>query len=159
MNYREMKQTATFSSGIAKLLEIVDTRNAEILKTRQEYLTNRNEIGVGDFVLDGEKVLRVAHHWGDSLQLTDGRFGESFYLGNGHVSFSGGLDPAIPIERFVATDEMREGACWFFSENHVRAHNGVHTQAQFHVWRLIPQTQSNAVTCGGHDGKPTISGQ
>lgn len=136
MNYRELSQYASVQNWAAQLKETIDARNKEILAARQAYLDHRTGPGVGDFIVDGDKVLRVAHHWGDSLQPTDGRFGASFYLGDGYVDFSGGLDPAIPLERFVPTDETRMGRCWLFSDNSAEAHNGYYTQARFRVWKL-----------------------
>jgi hypothetical protein len=136
MNYQEISQLAISQEWAAKYKAKIDADNVAILATRQSYLDNRQSIGVGDFVTDDEKSYRVAHHWGDSLQLTDGRYGASFYLGDGYVEFSGGLNPCIDIARFEPTEERHEGAVWLFSENHTRAHNGYHTTATFRVWKL-----------------------
>lgn len=138
MNYAELNRLAPTHPWVAEYKETIDATNESILSDRQKWLDNREGIGVGDFVLDGdsEKILRVAHDWGDSVQLTDGRYGSSFYLGDQYVSFSGGLNPGIPRLRFRATDKRRVGACWFFSENSAQAHNGYYTEAVFRVWIL-----------------------
>jgi len=136
MEYQEISRLAEFYEWAAKYKADMDTENVAILATRQAYLDNRRAIGVGDFVIDGEKSYRVAHNWGDSLQLTDGRFGESFYIGNEYVEFSGGLNLPIDIAKFEPTDERREGRVWFFAQDYVRAHNGYHTTATFRVWKL-----------------------
>jgi hypothetical protein len=136
MNYQEISQWAISQPWAAAYKAKIDAANVAILANRQSALDKREGIDVGDFVIDGDKVLRVAHHWGDSLQLTDGRFGESFYLGNGYAEFSGGLNSPIDIAKFEPTTERREGRVWFFSEDHVRAHNGYHTTATFRVWTL-----------------------
>lgn len=138
MNYREIVGMAPYQEWAAKYKTVLDERNVSILAQRQARLDTRTGIGIGDFVMDGKKALRVAHHWGDSIQLTSGEFGGSFYLGDTHVEFSGGLDSAIPIERFKSTDERRGGPVWFFSQNSARAHNGYETTAVFRVWRLEP---------------------
>ena len=137
MNYQEITQMAISQPWAAKYKAAMDADNVVILASRQAYLDTRQGIGVGDFVIDGEKTYRVAHHWGDSLQLTDGRYGQSFYLGNGYVEFSGGLNSPIDIGKFEPTDERRQGHVWFFSQHHVGAHNGYHTEAAFRVWRLV----------------------
>jgi hypothetical protein len=137
MNYAELQQYSHNNGWATKRLEQANTTNTELLAKYQKHIDARSFIAVGDFVRDGDKLLRVAHHWGDSLQLTDGRFGASFYLGrDGNCSFSGGLNPGISIDRFQPTGERREGSCWFFSEERVEAHNGYHTSANFHVWDL-----------------------
>jgi hypothetical protein len=137
MNYQELTQCSLNDGWATKLKERADATNAELLAKRQSALDARTTIAVGDFVRDGENWLRVAHHWGDSLQLTDGRFGASFHIGkDGYCSFSGGLNPGIPIGRFKPTGERRAGSCWFFSEENVMAHNGFYTSANFRVWDL-----------------------
>ena len=135
MNYQEIEGLALCGEVWAQKLKAVhDAVNVQILADRQAKLDARPGIRVGDFVLDGDKVLRVAHHWGDSIQLSTGG---SFYLTElGGCSMSGGLDPGIPVERFSATDERREGSVWFFSRNMSMAHNGYYTKAVFKVWRL-----------------------
>jgi hypothetical protein len=139
MNYRELSQHAEFNGAawaVAQKVEI-DAKNVAILAERQKGIDARAGIDVGDFVIDGDKVYRVAHDWDHSVQLTDGRFGASFYLSeNGFVDFSGGLDSPIDKSKFKLTDERREGSVWFFSEDHVEAHNGYHTTALFRVWGL-----------------------
>jgi hypothetical protein len=135
--YRELAGLAHFHEWAAKMKAEIDKKNLAILEQKQKLLDDRTEIGVGDFVIDGDKLLRVAQVWDDDIQLTDGRYGASFYLSNGSVSMSGGLDPAIDKTRFLPTDDKRDGSCWFFSENYVRGHNGYETTAKFRVWRLV----------------------
>jgi len=78
---------------------------------------------LGDFLLFSDGVYhRFSHIWKDGLQTSrDG----SFYLGDGHCSFSGGLDPSVPKDRIQYTDEVRIGRFWFFHNHHVTAHNGI----------------------------------
>jgi hypothetical protein len=136
MNYQDISGLAPYEQWAADKKAELDIENVAILAARQTQLDARTVIDVGDFVIDGEKILRVAHDWGDSVQLSDGRFGASFYLGDGYLDFSGGLDPSIEKNRFSLTDERREGAVWFFSQNRTGAHNGYHTNATFRVWAL-----------------------
>lgn len=147
MNYQDLSAYAYNQNAdhwAVKYKTEVDAKNALILAERQQFLDARKDIDVGDLVWDGQKTLRVAHDWGDSVQLTDGRFGGSFYLGDGYVNFSGGLDPSIPKTNFLATKLTEEAPVWFFSENWCRAHNGWHTQARFRVWLLVHDTAKAA---------------
>jgi hypothetical protein len=81
----------------------------------------------GDWVIfPGDIVRRISYDWGDSVQTSDTKFGSSFYLGDGgFASFSGGLYSSIPKTELELTDEVREGAFWFFHNGESRAHNGV----------------------------------
>lgn len=100
-----------------------DDTDKEILERREALFNARSGPRVGDFVRfpDGT-VDRFSHDWGETIQTTKGG---SFYLGNGYMSFSGGLDPAIDKADLRPTYEMRGGSCWFFHHNYHAAHNGV----------------------------------
>ncbi len=137
MNYQELASMAPYQPWAATYKAEIDADNEAILAHRQSLLDARHAIGVGDLVIAGDKTYRVAHDWGDSVQFTDGRFGASFYFGEGYVDFSGGLDPSIQKLCFTSTEERRAAPVWFFSQGFVRAHNGYHTEAMFRVWRLI----------------------
>ena len=121
-----------------------DARDAEI---RAANLAAWNEVEgprVGDWVWmpDGE-MRRFTHHWGDSIQTTLPRSGDAcFYFGAGYMSFSGGLDRAIPIARIVATDQIRDGAAWFFHHNHATANNGVYFLVPCRVFNIVAEGES-----------------
>jgi len=88
---------------------------------------------VGDFaILRDGRTMRFSHHWGDSIQVSEGG---SFYFGGEYMSFSGGLEPAIPVEQFQDTGETRKGSAWFFHHNQARAHNGVDVQVPCRVYK------------------------
>lgn len=90
---------------------------------------------VGDYALlpDG-RTMRVSHHWGDALQLSEGG---SWYIGtSGFASFSGGLEPGIAIERFVLTNEIKPGRFWFFDRDWRRAHAAVYALIDCRVYRV-----------------------
>jgi len=142
MNYREIAGLAPYDQWAATQKAVLDAENVVILAARQEQLDARHTIGVGDLVIDGEKTYRVAHDWGESVQLTDGRFGASFFLGDGYVDFSGGLNPSIEKSRLLPTDERLEAPVWFFSQNRTGGGNGYNTMATFRVWKLAPSIAS-----------------
>jgi hypothetical protein len=141
LNYQELKSMAPYQPWAATYKEEIDRRNRILLAVRQAKRDLREGIGVGDFILDGEKVMRVAHCWDDTIQPTIPGWDASFYMGTeGACSMSGSLDRGIPRERFRATEEKRAGSMWFFSEEMASAHNGYHTTAMFRVWILTEET-------------------
>lgn len=83
---------------------------------------------VGDFILlEDERTLRFSHDHGEDygLQVSEGGL---YYLNQfGSLSFSGGLEPAIPYAHIQESSKERDGACWFFSHDHAMKDNGVHT--------------------------------
>lgn len=83
---------------------------------------------IGDFILlEDERMVRFSHDHGPDygMQVSEGG---SFYFGhNGGLSFSGGLEPAIPLAHIQASSKVRDGACWFFSHDLAMKDNGVYT--------------------------------
>lgn len=118
----------------------LDTRDTEILAE----LTAKWEAvpgpRVGDFVITSNGLQRFTHDWGNELQTTCATFGGaksgSFYLGHGFMSFSGSLDPGVPKSGLKLTDEIRPGACWFFSHGFAEASNGVSVMVPCRVYKL-----------------------
>lgn len=97
-----------------------DDKDQEILDRRMQ---NRNAFSrplVGDYVIfpTGE-VERFAHDWDTALQTAPK--GSFFLCENGKASFSGGLNPTIPIESLTLTEEMKDGVFWFFHHNYAGA--------------------------------------
>jgi len=117
-------------------MQIAHEKNQKILKERMKALNKIKGPRVGDFCIHPDGRLdRITHDWGDSLQVGGHGCG-SYYLGMGYLSYSGSLDPAIPINRFVDTGETREGEIWFFNDGYVTAHNGVYYSAPFRVFKI-----------------------
>jgi hypothetical protein len=111
--------------------------NLHILERRINALNAIKTIRQGDYVkhLSG-KMDRVTHVWDDSTQTGGGQ--SSYYLGEGgYVSYSGGLDPGIPLAKLVLTNEVKKGMIWFFSRDHHTAHNGVDFMIDFRVYNVI----------------------
>ena len=61
--------------------------------------------------------------------------GGSFHLGDGYTSFSGSLNPVVPLEKLIDTGEIRQGRFWFFSGDWPRANNSVDVEAPCRVYR------------------------
>ena len=115
----------------------IDDRDHELITTRSTTLAGRTTPQVGDFVDFANGVTRrISHLWTDwpepTIQASDGG---SFYLGTTGCSFSGGLYPGIPAERFTPTEERREGSAWLFHHDYPSAYSGVYFTVSFRVWR------------------------
>lgn len=115
-----------------------DEKDAEIRNDRVE---NRRELDgpqVGDWIelRDGTRV-QIAYVWEDRVQPRSVTCGGSVFLcESGRGSFSGGLDPAIPLDRIEKTGEMREAAFWFFHHGFSGAQRGVKTTVEVPVWKV-----------------------
>ena len=81
-------------------------------------------------------MLRFSHDWDEAgLQVSQG--GSYYFNHFGHLSYSGGLEPIIPLPHIQQTSKQREGACWFFSNDHAMKDNGVHTVIPCRVFREV----------------------
>jgi len=114
----------------------LDPEDNEILKKRLTALNENPGPRVGDFVfMKGEdKPRRFTYDWGEGIQTTDYGAGGSFYLGDGYVSFSGGLSPSIDKKALLNSGQTRLGRVWFFHHNYACADNGVETEIPFRVF-------------------------
>jgi hypothetical protein len=114
----------------SKLDELDQAILAKRLAQRDTVMAPR----VGDFVRFSDRLERISHDWGDTLQTSQGG---SFYLGEGgHASFGGGLNPSVPKERLRKTEEILNGRFWFFHRDLWMAHNGVDVTAPCRVYEL-----------------------
>ena len=96
-------------------------------KILSERSSNRDAIEghrVGDFVkFPTGQVERISFIGGNNAQTAPGG---SFYLGDsGYSSFSGALNPGVPLSSLTLTDEKKNGKFWFFHRGIVGAHRGV----------------------------------
>ena len=111
--------------------------NLQILERRVNSFNAIKTIREGDYVrhLTG-KMDRVTYVWPESAQTGGGK--GSYYMGEGgYTSYSGGLDPGIPLTKLVLTGEVKKGMIWFFSRDHHTAHNGVDFSIDFRVYNVI----------------------
>ena len=116
-----------------------DDRDAEILAQSVAARETRPGPRVGDVVqfIDGTRG-RFTHRWHDGLQTTvrGGKFGDgSFYLGRDYTSYSGALDPSIPLARIEPTDEIELRRVWFFHHGYMCAHSAVYAEIPCRVYR------------------------
>lgn len=103
---------------------------------------------VGDWIkmLDGT-VRRFTHNWGDGLQTTigNGDSGRFYFSKCGHLSYSGGLDDMIPLDRIEPCEnELLPGFAWFFHHDSSGAHRGVDCVVECRVYREKEADNENA---------------
>lgn len=92
---------------------------------------------VGDWIdfADGA-TRRIAYLWPDQVQTTSHGDGDGgFYLGDGHVAFSGAQDPGVALDCLLPVAEIRPAWIWFFHHDVRAAHNSVRTTVPFRVFR------------------------
>ena len=116
-----------------------DDRDAAIFAARVAAFDPAGGPCVGDYVEFIDGVTRqVSHVWPDGVQTSDGG---SFYLGNGCMSFSGGLYPTVPIETLTLTDDVRETLAWFFHHDEWTAGNSVYMPVPMRVWKSTAKSK------------------
>jgi hypothetical protein len=81
------------------------------------------------------ETTRFTHDWGDSIQT--GGCGSGFYLGEGYISYSGGLDSGVKTSDLKPTDEKMKGWIWIFDKDIWGAGRGVDFEIDFRVFELI----------------------
>jgi hypothetical protein len=120
---------------------IFDEKDQAILDQRIATWDKRSGPRVGDFVeMPDGALLRFTHDWGSDIQTTCRKMSGdvSFYFGNGYMSFSGSLDPAICKSKLTQVASTMPGNVWFFHHNERRAHNGVYFKIPCRVYRYQP---------------------
>jgi hypothetical protein len=115
------------------------TKDAETFAKRLATLDAEPGMRCGDFLkLKDGTLRRIAYHWGNGVQPSSGTGDNgSFYLGNGYCSYSGGLDPSIPVEKFKVTSEVILGRVWIFHEDSAGAGRGIYARLPFRVYEEI----------------------
>lgn len=132
----------------------LDDRDRALVAERAAAYDRINGPRVGDFVEFADGVIRrVSHVWDNGVQTSDGG---SFYLGDGYISFSGGLYPQIPFSSLSETGEKRNASVWIFHHDWAKAHNGVGAEIPFRVFKADRETEPrychscNAMVPGTH---------
>lgn len=110
--------------------------NEEILENRVALYNQRSGARVGDYLqLPHGELTRFTHDWGDSIQ-TGGSDGGSYYIGNGYLSYSGGLDSGVQKKDIRKTNKTKSGSVWFFDGDVSGANRGVYFNVEFRIFKL-----------------------
>jgi hypothetical protein len=89
---------------------------------------------VGDWAeMPDGTYKRIAHSWGDSIQLCSGG---SFYVSKSGASMSGGLDDAIDASRFAATDQYKVAGFWFPHHDNLERDCAIGLRFPVKVWQV-----------------------
>ncbi len=118
--------------------------NSEILERRTNKMLSNTQPVVGDWVIFNDCERRISHIWkydenAEVDPVTDWGIQTSsphgsYYLGEGYVSFSGGLYMSIKGKLLEPTDTTKDAPVWFFNRDWSGAGRGVHFQTPFKVW-------------------------
>lgn len=122
------------------VVDALDERDRQIIWERRHSIELTEGPRVGDWVEFADGITRrVSHVWSEAdwgatagVQTSDGG---SFYLGNGYVSFSGGLYRSVGMRTLSDTGAVRPGSAWIFHHDWARAGGGVDVTIPFRVYR------------------------
>lgn len=113
------------------MLELTE-RDLDILDARTKALNDVAGPRVGDYVEFPGETRRISHiRDGESFQTSQGG---SYYLGDGWVSFSGGLFTSAPLASLTDTGRRHDGSVWFFHNDWATAGGGVDVIVAFRVF-------------------------
>jgi len=119
-------------------LSITQKDNLNILQSRECEYNKIEGARVGDYLLLPYGIYtRFTHKWEEANKIQTGGLQESFYLGNGYISYSGGLDNGIKLNEIERIDEMKPGYVWFFDNDRQGAGRGVSFEMNFRVFKPI----------------------
>lgn len=116
----------------------LDQKDSAIYETRNKWYQEQSKPTVGDFIrYPNGKYERISYVWPDKAQTTDDG---SFYLGDGYVSYSGGLFSGVKTNTLsLNNNEKQLGRFWFFHHNDRKAHNSVECILKCRVWNTTAQ--------------------
>jgi len=119
----------------------LDVSDELIIAKREARLNRVTEPRCGDYVIFADGIERQISHvydktWNEmsGVQTTDGKYGASFYLGDGYVEFSGGLYPSVKMDTLTLTKETKPGIVWIFHHDFHTAGWGVYSEIRFRVY-------------------------
>jgi hypothetical protein len=131
---------------ISELKPADQEKNNKILEERMKAYNEIEGCRVGDYIreLNG-RLTRVTHDWNEpgetseTIQHGGSEYGQ-YYLGNGYISYSGGLDSGIKKNQLKPTGEMKQGKVWFFNNDFAGAGRGIDFMVSFRVFEVIPDS-------------------
>lgn len=114
--------------------EALDAVDQAILEAAIKARESIMSPAIGDFVLfpTGE-LERFSHDWDEVIQTAPS--GSFHLLKCGDGSFSGGLNPAIPVSSLELIPARLPGTFWFFHHGISGAGRGVHCEIMCRVYK------------------------
>jgi hypothetical protein len=126
---------------------MIDERDTAILEKRQAEFLKNDKPKQGDFIRFADGTLRrVTHVWTENnkpelCQTNENASDGSFYLGNGFMSYSGGLLSGVQADTLTRTQEIIKGAAWFFHHDFATAGGGVYITVDCPVWECSERAE------------------
>lgn len=119
------------------LMRKKEERQQQILAERMKKYNEIPGVRVGDWIEEPDgRMTRATYDWSDTIQNGGGEYGQ-FYLGDGYISYSGGLGPGVHKDKLVNTGKVKNGKVWFFKNDHWFAGNGIDFIVPFRVFKLV----------------------
>jgi len=117
----------------------LDERDSAILAERVASIDALDGPRVGDYVRFADGIERRASfvtpkEWLPDVDSVQTSYGGSWHLGDGYTNFSGSLYMGVPRSSLTLTDEVKDGAVWFFHHDYWQAGNGVDVLVPFRVY-------------------------
>lgn len=111
-------------------------RDFQIIKERERLFNAQPGIRIGDYIVRADgSGSRVTHIHKEAGIIQDGGGPLSFHLcESGRISYSGGLNVGLPVDRVKPAPESRAGFIWIFSGGWRRAHWGIDAVINFRVF-------------------------
>lgn len=124
-------------SAYEELMKKKKERQQQILAERMKKYDEIHGVRVGDWIeTPNGRMTRATYDWGEEIQDGGGEYGQ-FYLGDGYISYSGGLDPGVRKDELVNTGKVKNGKVWFFKDDIWTAGNGIEFIVPFRVFKLV----------------------
>jgi len=118
--------------------------NMPLFKKREKLYNKKKGIRVGDWIKEKNgNFTRVTYVWNDGktihrVQTGGSKFGQ-YYLGDGHIDYSGSLDEGYNTNetKFKKMSYKRDGGVWFFRNDFRTADNAVNYVMKFRVFEVV----------------------
>lgn len=113
------------------------TLNQEIIRSRSTLYDSLEGPRIGDYIkLPNDQFYRITNfNRNNQFGIGTG----SYFLGEGHLSFSGTANDWLTVSDIKLTAEQKAGSSWIFDQNKVRAGGRVDFQIPFRVYELVPE--------------------
>lgn len=121
----------------------VIAKQVKILNDRMKVYNEIPGARVGDWIREKSgRMTRATYDWNregqtdDIIQHSGSEYGQ-FYLGDGYLSYSGGLDTGIRKNQLRDTGKMKNGEVWFFKDDWHTGGNGIDFMVPFRVFEVV----------------------
>ena len=126
----------------------LDTLDREILKNRLNARAQITRPRCGDFVrFPNGKVERISNRLLSGAQTSPVRAGSFYLCAGGDASFSGGLNPPVPLGSLTHSSDSLPGSFWFFHHDAPGKDRGVWAEVPCRVYDTTAEYQGFLTYC------------